>query len=83
VDLLNPEWKTTDMAVFRWLQEGDFYRVDFGDRQADRHAIFKRIDKDYELIDGGKMAVSCEVIERHGMPIKISGRSEAACQIAQ
>lgn len=71
--LFNPEWKTADMAAFKVVEDNGYFRIDFGDRQADRHAIFKKEGQELELLDGGKRAVACSTVSEFGIPSVVSG----------
>ncbi|MDR0462973.1 MAG: hypothetical protein LBG64_02010 [Pseudomonadales bacterium] len=70
--LLNPQWKTTDMAVFSVIENDGYYRIYFGDRQADRHAIFSRVNNSYTLLYGGRAAISCADAEYLEISTEIS-----------
>lgn len=64
LNLVNPEWRVPDMAVYNVAISGDWSRVSFGSN----YGIFQKITSGYKLIAGGVNPVSCLVAQTNSIP---------------
>lgn len=67
LNMINPEWRVPDMAVYQATTVGDWSRVSFGSN----YGLFQKITSGYKLVAGGINPVSCLVAQTNSIPQEI------------
>jgi hypothetical protein len=64
LNLINPDWRVPDMAVYAIQNYGDWSRVNFGHQ----YGIFRTIPGGYRLVTGGYLPPTCTLVNTESIP---------------